>query len=50
MVEEDSEAPMMAWTDDWLEQVLPKVLFCPFIKPITARVEGSVKPQLSNTL
>lgn len=48
MVEDDSEAPMIAWTDDCEEQVsLP---LPPFIRAIAARVEGSGKPHVSNTL
>lgn len=48
IVEDDSEAPMIAWTDDCVEQVLLPLL--PFIKAMTARVEGSGKPHVSNTL
>lgn len=47
IVEEDSEAPMTAWTE---EQFLFQVFSSPFIRPIAARVEGSVEPQLSNIL
>lgn len=48
MVEDDSEAPMIAWTADCVEQVL--LLLSPFIKAITARAEGSGKPHVSNIL
>lgn len=48
MVEDDSEAPMIAWTDDCVEHVF--LLLSPFIKAITACAEGSGKPHVSNIL
>lgn len=50
IVEEDSEAPIIAWTGVRLEQLLSEAPVFPFIKPITAREEGSVKPHVSNIL